>query len=208
MPQQRRAQATRRAIVIAAAEEFDRVGYDATPLSAVLRRSGVTKGAFYFHFASKESLAAALIQLQNRRWPTLRQRWLGRGLDPLSVAIGMVDEATRLIEEDVVLRAGTSLARHRIADEVAERRSGADWETLLADLLRRSAERGLLRSGVEPAEVARVVHAAIIGARTLGSERSGGPGATARTSEVWRVTLRGVASAEWLSSHQLPGAVR
>ena len=60
MPQQRRAQLTRRAILIAAAEEFDRVGYDATSLNAILRRGGITKGAFYFHFSSKEDVAEAL----------------------------------------------------------------------------------------------------------------------------------------------------
>lgn len=208
MPQQRRAQATRRAIVIAAAEEFDRVGYEGTPLSAILRRSGVTKGAFYFHFASKEALAVALVQLQNRRWPSLRQHWFGRGLDPLSVAIGMVEEATRLIEEDVVLRAGTTLARHHVARGVAGSRAAPDWETVLGELLRRSAESGLLRSGVEPAEAARVIHAAMLGVRTIGSEGRDGPGMAARASEVWRVTLQGVASTEWLRSHQLPRSLR
>ena len=60
MPQQRRAQLTRRAILAAAAEEFDSTGYAGTTLNAVLRRSGITKGAFYFHFPSKEAVAEAL----------------------------------------------------------------------------------------------------------------------------------------------------
>src|SRR5699024_8098595 len=50
MPQQRRARVTRGAILLAAAEEFERIGYSGATLGAVLRRSGVTKGAFYFHF--------------------------------------------------------------------------------------------------------------------------------------------------------------
>lgn len=57
MPQQERAHATREAIVSAAAGEFDRAGHAAISLNDILRRSGVTKGAFYFHFPSKEAVA-------------------------------------------------------------------------------------------------------------------------------------------------------
>ncbi|MGJ7905769.1 ScbR family autoregulator-binding transcription factor [Actinopolyspora sp. H202] len=199
MPQQRRAQLTRHAIVVAAAEEFDRTGYDATPLSAILRRGGVTKGAFYFHFASKEELALALVESQAYRWPKLRGEWLGRELDPLSIAVGMLNEAARLIEEDVVLRAGTGLARHRIA-QGRGLDSEPDWETLLLDLLRRASAGGMLRPGVDPEAVARVAYAALVGARVLGPRRE--PGAGVRMEETWRITLQGVASPEWLSNRR------
>ncbi|NHD16446.1 MULTISPECIES: ScbR family autoregulator-binding transcription factor [Actinopolyspora] len=199
MPQQRRAQLTRRAIVVAAAEEFDRAGYDAVPLSAILRRSGVTKGAFYFHFSSKEELALALVRLQAERWPRLQRAWLRRELDPLSIAVGMLNDAARLIEQDVVIRAGTQLARHRIAED--EESHELAWEPLLQDLLRRSAVSGLLRPGVDPMAVARVAYTAVVGASVVGCSEMG-PGAAARMEEVWRVTLRGVASPEWLSNRR------
>lgn len=198
MPQQRRAQLTRRAIVLAAAEEFDRAGYDATPLSAILRRGEVTKGAFYFHFASKEALALALVEVQHRRWPKLQRSWLSKGMDPLSVAVGMVNDAARLIDQDVVIRAGTRLAEHRIA--AGNRHHGVpDWEPLLRTLLQRSAVDGLLRPGVDPAAIAHTAYAGMIGARVLTSERHG-PGMAARMEDLWQVTLQGVASPEWLRS--------
>nr|WP_179535416.1 TetR/AcrR family transcriptional regulator [Actinopolyspora biskrensis] len=199
MPQQRRAQLTRRAIVVAAAEEFDRAGYDAVPLSAILRRSGVTKGAFYFHFSSKEELALALVRLQAQRWPRLQRAWLRRELDPLSIAVGLLNDAVRLTEQDVVIRAGTQLARHRIAE--GEESHELEWEPLLQDLLRRSAASGLLRPGVDSMAVARVAYTAMVGASVAGASASG-PGAAARMEEVWRVTLRGVASPEWLSNRR------
>ncbi|RCW46975.1 TetR family transcriptional regulator [Halopolyspora algeriensis] len=202
MPQQRRAQATRRAIVVAAAEEFEDAGYDGTPLSAILRRSGATKGAFYFHFSSKEALAVTLVRLQGRHWPRLRQRWLRRRLDPLSIAVGMADEASRLLENDVVIRAGTRLARHRIGRNLAAHRAAAEWEQVLTELLQRSAEHGLLRAGVNPVEVARVIHAAMVGVRVVGADVSPGPGVGARAAEVWQVILQGIATAEWLRSNR------
>lgn len=200
MPQQRRAHLTRRAIVVAAAEEFDHVGYDGTPLSAILRRGGVTKGAFYFHFASKEALAFALIRMQGKRWPRLQQQWLDRRLDPLSTLVGMIGEAARLIESDVVLRAGTELAHHRIAHEVDPRHL-PDWESVLGDLLRSSSSHGLLRPGVDPSALARVIHASTVGVRVVAAGRGGHPGVAGRVEEFWRVILDGVASADWLRRH-------
>ena len=198
MPQQRRAQATRRAITLAAAEEFDRVGYDGTPLNAILRRGGVTKGAFYFHFSSKEALAVALVRLQARVWSRLWRRWKRRELDPLSIAVGAINEAMRLVERDVVLRAGSSLARRRAGLPAAEQSRALDWERQLVELLRKAADSGLLRAGVEPCSAARVVHAAVLGAGVLGSDQPGELGVADRAVEVWRIVLTGIASSDWL----------
>ena len=187
MPQQRRAQVTRRAIVIAAAEEFDRAGYEATPLSAILRRSGVTKGAFYFHFPSKEAVATSLVRFQAQAWTKVWRRWTERGLDPLTTAVGIVDEAARILERDVVIRAGTQLS-YRAETPVP------DWEQRLGELFRRSAQLGLLRTGADPAATTRVLHAALVGVRVLGGRRQSG-GMSQQIGEVWRVVLGGVASA-------------
>lgn len=189
MPQQRRAQVTRRAIVIAAAEEFDRVGFDATPLSAILRRSGVTKGAFYFHFPSKDAVAAALVRFQAQVWSKSWQRWTSRGLDPLSTAVELVDEVVRILEHDVVVRAGARLA---MRDQDAVTR----WEQLLAGLLRSSAENGLLRPEVDPVAATRVLYATLVGVRVLSASRA--IGAAQQTGEMWRLILGGIATADWL----------
>src|SRR5919205_2789724 len=89
---QLRAQATRLAILTAAAEHFARHGYHATSLERVLADSGGTKGALYFHFASKEALARAVIAEMVQRWGDLRRQVSGRGLDPLSTLLVLVDE--------------------------------------------------------------------------------------------------------------------
>ncbi|MCA1836105.1 MAG: TetR/AcrR family transcriptional regulator, partial [Actinobacteria bacterium] len=69
---QPRARATRQAILTAAAEHFARNGYHATSLDSVLADSGGTKGALYFHFASKEALARAVVAEMVQRWRDLR----------------------------------------------------------------------------------------------------------------------------------------
>ncbi|MGI5139382.1 MULTISPECIES: ScbR family autoregulator-binding transcription factor [unclassified Streptomyces] len=74
MARQERAIRTRQAILIAAAEVFDEVGYEAATISDVLQRSGVTKGALYFHFASKEELAQAVLAAQVTSLPPVPQQ--------------------------------------------------------------------------------------------------------------------------------------
>lgn len=59
---QERAVRTREQVLSAAAEEFAAHGYLGTTLLDVIQRTGMTKGALYGHFSSKEELAAALIE--------------------------------------------------------------------------------------------------------------------------------------------------
>lgn len=64
MARQERAIRTRQAILVAAAEVFDEVGYEAATISEILKRAGMTKGALYFHFTSKEELAQGVLAQQ------------------------------------------------------------------------------------------------------------------------------------------------
>ncbi|MBB5154586.1 ScbR family autoregulator-binding transcription factor [Saccharopolyspora phatthalungensis] len=189
MPQQHRAKLTRRAILVGAAEEFDVIGYDAATLSSILRRCGITKGAFYFHFADKEAVAEALARQYLRNLAEMRKQWFGRGLDPLSTLVGLTGEAARRVERDVVLRSGLLLACQRIGAE-----SGDGWDEVFDELVRKAAEAGQLRPGVDPAEAARVLYAALVGAHAVGDDPVG---LADRFAEVWRVVLAGVAGEGW-----------
>ncbi|MCJ7737907.1 MAG: TetR/AcrR family transcriptional regulator [Anaerolineae bacterium] len=56
MPTQQRSQATQTSILDAAAAAFAEQGYDATGVAEICKRAGVSKGAFYYHFESKQLL--------------------------------------------------------------------------------------------------------------------------------------------------------
>jgi AcrR family transcriptional regulator len=47
---------TREALLTAALELFERNGFDATGVNEIVQTAGVTKGAFYHHFTSKDDL--------------------------------------------------------------------------------------------------------------------------------------------------------
>lgn len=69
MAAQARAEATRQKIIQAAVDLFADRGYAETGLASVLERADVTKGAFYYHFTSKDALASAIIdEAEPRVW--------------------------------------------------------------------------------------------------------------------------------------------
>ena len=63
---QKRAEETRERILSAAAECFAQRGYDATSVAEMCESAGVSKGAFYHHFLTKQSVFLELLD-----------RWLG-----------------------------------------------------------------------------------------------------------------------------------
>lgn len=66
MSTQKRGQETRSRILDAAVDSFAQHGYDSTGVAEICRRAGVTKGAFYHHFPSKQAVFLELLE----RWLT------------------------------------------------------------------------------------------------------------------------------------------
>jgi AcrR family transcriptional regulator len=56
--------ATRAAIVAAARELFGEHGYDGTSIDAILRATGMARGALYHHFPNKEALFDAVLDAE------------------------------------------------------------------------------------------------------------------------------------------------
>ena len=155
-PRQARALATRDAILDAAALEFTRHGYHAASLSQVIERSGVTKGALYFHFASKQDMALAILVEMEQAYRGLVAATAGLGLDPLREAVHLARGVQDVLERPRVA------AGERICGEAG---LGPDWATftprfweqVFTGLFRRAAADGLLREGVAPESLARHV---------------------------------------------------
>jgi AcrR family transcriptional regulator len=75
--------ATRAALIDVATELFATKGYEATAIPAVLDAAGVSRGALYHHFASKEALFEAVLQSVEAE-ATLKVTRAARGAtDPL-----------------------------------------------------------------------------------------------------------------------------
>ena len=197
---QPRARATRLAILTAAAEHFGRNGYHATSLDSVLADSGGTKGALYFHFASKEALARAVIAEMVQRWGDLRGQVSRYGLDPLSALLALVDEVIRRLIEDPIARGGTRLLNELPARAQDARAHYGRGERHAAVLLAEAAQAGLLREGIDPALVARQIVALLAGHRQICDAMENRHRLRQRIDEAWMLLLPTIATDTWLAT--------
>jgi AcrR family transcriptional regulator len=98
-------------LVRSAADLFDRNGFSGATLEDVSRAAGVTKGAFYFHFSSKDELAGA-IQAEAR---ALLRKAVYRVLDTdrpvLQSLVDLTHELAHWLEHEAVVRASLRTAR-------------------------------------------------------------------------------------------------
>ncbi|MDQ4092194.1 MAG: TetR/AcrR family transcriptional regulator [Actinomycetota bacterium] len=195
---QGRARVTRQALLVAAATRFAEVGYHGTSLSEVIAASKVTKGALYFHFASKQALADAVVAEMVVRWRAMVAEVKSRGLDPLWSLLAQTDEVVARKAQDPIARGGIQLvtdpgvvcadaATHYMYGEAAAK------EELIA-----AAEAGLLRPGVDPAQIARIVVSMITGANLLCDLLRGHNQLWEAVTELWQGLLPAIATDPWL----------
>jgi AcrR family transcriptional regulator len=162
--------ATRARILQTSAEVFAERGYTDTTLAELIARSGMTKGAFYFHFASKEQLAFAVLTEKQRQWRELvSERVLGepRAIDQLR-ALGPA--MIRLHREDPSAYSTSRLSRDLArAPELAGRVRAQmqAWIDLVAGIISRAQQEGDLPAELDATAVAAILVAATDGLKDL-----------------------------------------
>ncbi|UYM22908.1 TetR/AcrR family transcriptional regulator [Streptomyces albus] len=149
----------------AAATVFAEHGYTAATVADILRTAGVTKGALYFHFDSKEALARGVLEIQTDQRLPEQDIKLQELID---VAMSV---AHRLLHEPV-LRAGARLS----ADPIGRRHYGSAWPLwvdMMAEIAAEAHARGETLSHVVPREVAEMVVSAFNGVQLYAQLETG-----------------------------------
>lgn len=195
--QRQQARRTRQAIVASAAREFDRNGYTATSVSTILEGSGTTKGAFYFHFPSKQSLAAAIVEVMHTRWAPAVQKWATSECDALGVVLGLVDELVVRTTSDTVVRAGLRLTTEHELAGAGFLAPFPEWERIFRHLFHRAAFTGLLRPEVQPQAAAHVLVTALVGERTWAPVGLGTEEMRRLTDQMLGLLVPALAVPEW-----------
>ncbi|GAB2915647.1 ScbR family autoregulator-binding transcription factor [Rhodococcus aerolatus] len=193
-----RAQRTRETLVASAAREIDRHGFDGTSLTAILAGSGVTKGAFYFHFPSKDQLAAVIVADMTAALSPVLAEWARRDVDALRLLLGLAQDVVDALAGDTTVRAGVRIVAERGRAGAGPSRPLQDWTRIAAGLLGRAQRDGVLRPGVDPGEAADVVVGAVLGQRYL-AEQLDGPPLRARFRTTCELLLPALACDEWLA---------
>ncbi|TJZ44430.1 TetR family transcriptional regulator [Streptomyces piniterrae] len=161
MAQQDRAIRTRRVILEAAASVFDELGYDRATIAGVLERAGVTKGALYFHFASKEQLALAVLE----------QQVIDIAVDPQKIKLQELVDAGQILSfrlrTDPLQRGAARLSVEQGSDRVDRNQSMTSWSAFVEGLLTEARERGEVLDSVDVRETAEMVCGAFAGLQIM-----------------------------------------
>ena len=187
MARQVRSEATRRKILDAAVDVFNEVGYTAADRGTIIERTGMTKGAFYHHFDSMTSLAAAIIE----EGAKLVLDALGAMSDSFSPALeNMVHGsfvAADLFASDKVARTAEqlTLAFGKFNDTGA--RVYTDWVEGVAAEVRRAIAEGDLREDLDPKRVSESIIGATFGTRILSQSTPAGNDIIGRLTQMWEL---------------------
>ncbi|WP_030746129.1 ScbR family autoregulator-binding transcription factor [Streptomyces sp. NRRL F-5135] len=182
--QQERAVRTRMQILDAAAELFAAQGFPSTSVKDVADRVGMTKGAVYFHYPTKEALTVAVVEAHYARWPGLLEAVQAKGLGPMDTLLELLDRTAAAFQDDPVVQAGARLQMEQPLpiDTMPEPYVG--WIDLLEQLLAEAEEAGELRAGVSPAVAARVLVATFFGTQHIAARLDHRAETTKRWSEA------------------------
>ena len=151
---------TRALLVDAAVRVFAEHGYDEATVEEISAEAGYSKGAFYFHFVTKEDIFVELLE-----------QWTGEQTERLRASEGATPAAAALLEAleaflsyeeregmwpRLVVEFWAQARRHQAVRRGLSQAYAA-WRRSLAEVFRRAAHSGLLSPQVEPDAAARLV---------------------------------------------------
>ncbi len=150
--------ATRAFLLQIAAEVFAERGYAQTTMAQLIMRSGLSKGAFYFHFSSKEQLALAVIGEKQRQWIDSVLQAIGSepcAFDQLRAVASALVKVHRDPSAFSVSRLTRDLSRvDRVSDVV--RGYLRTWIGLVAGLIREAQTEDDLPESIDADDLAAV----------------------------------------------------
>src|SRR3954453_705701 len=175
---------TRARIVAAAAELMYVKGVAATTIDDVLAASGSSKSQLYHHFDSKEALVRAVVDHVGQNTLDRERESLGH----VSTLRGLRRWRDALVQSNALRHGAYGCALGTLASEVSDHDDLArralsqlfsEWQGLLADVLRRLQDDGVLKPDVSVDQLATGLIGALQGGYMLAqAERDVAPMAT------------------------------
>jgi AcrR family transcriptional regulator len=187
MARQVRSEATRRKILDAAVEVFTEVGFAAADRGTIIERTGMTKGAFYHHFDSMQSLASAIIEDAAK----LVVSELGGMSDSFSPALENILHGTfvtaDLFATNKVVRTAEQLTLAFGEFNATAGAAYSAWIEAMTVEARRAIAEGDIREELHPRMVSESIIAATFGARVMGQHVSGSKDLVRRLTQMWEL---------------------
>ncbi len=172
MPQTRQSEDTRTKILETALDLFHRGSFKGTSINLVVEQAGITKGALFYYFKSKNELGYAVVDECIRQH--IVETWvepLATSVDPISDILSILDGfSVKMKEQPEVIESGCPL--NNLSQEMStqdqefrKRLLGLYqlWQTALEKALRAGIDAGNVRAEADPMPTAAAIIALLEG---------------------------------------------
>ena len=174
---------TRQQLLLAAADLLAERGYDNTSVEDIAERANVSKGTFYYHFETKETLIVELRRSMLKGTVEQTYALLGQGQPPITVLEKLLLERAAFTEKEPELAKVFFLQRIQVMlfkdEDLLVQPSVDGQRTLLFraaiyELVCEAQKRGQIRSDQAPAEITGMIAACFLHAQGawLASDRT------------------------------------
>lgn len=189
----KKSEATRQNILQKAFELIYTNGYQTTSVDEIIATTQVTKGAFYYHFKTKDEMGLAIINERMR--PTFKNTFI----EPFQSDVNPLDTIYNLMHhllmenEDLKVEYGCpasnftqEMAPWNIEFTKALNELSLEWEKAMIDAIEKGKENGKIKSDINAKEVTVFVMSGYWGVRNLGKLEN--------SKRVYLVYLKGLKS--------------
>jgi AcrR family transcriptional regulator len=164
-------------------------------LTDITTEAGVTKGALYFHFRSKDEVARAVIAEQHRLSHESGQQILALGRPGLETMILMCGDLARKLKTDPIVKAGIRLTTEVSNFDRPVLDPYRDWLNTFEVLIHRAIAEGDVRAELTPEKLAHFIIPAFTGVQLVSDTFSKRNDLLQRVSEMWEILLPGIVPA-------------
>lgn len=178
-------------------------------MNDIVDAAGVTKGAVYFHFPSKEALAVAIVEEQFAQWPAMVASIVEHSPDALVSIVALTYEVGARFRDDVLITAGVRLSFERGLVNADMPTPFVGWINELQGMFAKARRDGLLRAGVVPAATARALVGGFFGVQHVSEMLTRRQDLETRLDEFWKIFLVGIAAEpDWVATQRAVKRVR
>lgn len=186
---QARSEQTRHRLVLAGAEMFCRNGYASATLGQIVSAAGMTKGALYFHFVSKDRLADAVQEQGRTMLHDFVHERRQAGEPPVQILIDLTHWLVRARCEDPVVRAGFRITNECVGRQPPVTDFHQVWMTEVRRLIDEARTAGHLHDHAGRETTEALLPAAVCGIGALSVTGLTYDELRRKTRELWTALL-------------------
>jgi AcrR family transcriptional regulator len=189
----KKSEATRQNILQKAFELIYTKGYQTTSVDEIIATTQVTKGAFYYHFKTKDEMGLAIIN--ELMIPNFKNTFIEPFQDILNPLDAIHNLMHNLLIENEILKVEYGCPASNFTQEMAPwnieftkalNELSLQWENAMIDAIEKGKENGTIKLDVNSKEVAVFVLSGYWGVRNLGKLEN--------SKSVYLIYLKGLKS--------------